>query len=298
MLQVLFSSSAAIPYIAIPHLDLFGGAKIEPFGVIVAIGVVVGIRVLDKYAAWHRASEEHTRGLSWWLLISGFLGAHWFDVLAYQWDKLVEDPIILIKLWSGISSYGGFIGGSIGYWLYVWWKRLPFALWADIAMVGLLPAFTIGRVACTVVHDHPGAPTTSPLGFDYPASFTDNLGFSSAMRLHNLALYELFYLLPLCALILWLAFRKSKRLPAGVVAALAGALYALVRFFLDYLRLPSTDPRYASLTFAQWSSVLAAAVAFYVVIRLWRTGKPAPISDEAAGESAKAEPAKADASAS
>ncbi|HRC58241.1 MAG TPA: prolipoprotein diacylglyceryl transferase, partial [Kofleriaceae bacterium] len=244
------SLATALPYITIPHLDLVGGLKIEPFGVLVAIGVLLGTRLLDKYAAWHRADEEHTRGLTWWLLVSGFVGAHVFDVLAYQWDKLMEDPVLLLKLWSGISSYGGFIGGSLGDLMFVWWKRLPFGLWADIAMVGMLPAFTIGRIGCTIVHDHPGSPTTSALGIDYPAEFTDNLGFSSAMRLHNLALYELLYLLPVCALILWLAFRKGKRLPAGVLAALTGALYAPVRFFLDYLRLDSTDPRYGSLTFA------------------------------------------------
>lgn len=273
-------ASAAIPYVAIPHLNLPMGAKIEPFGVVVAIGVVIGIRVLDKYAAWHRASEDHTRGFSWWLLVSGFLGAHLFDVLAYQWDKMIEDPILLLKLWSGISSYGGFIGGSMGYVLYIWWKRLPFPLWADIGMVGMLPAFTIGRIACTIVHDHPGSPTTSPLGFDYPLSFTDNLGFATAMRLHNLALYELLYLLPINALVLWLAFRKSKRMPAGFLAALVGVLYAPVRFFLDYLRLSSTDPRYASLTFAQWSSIVAAGVALYVAVKVFRGGAPAPTLDD------------------
>lgn len=272
-------SAAALPYIAIPHLELAGPLKIEPFGVIVAIGVVIGIRFLDRYAAWHRASEEHTRGLTWWLLASGFIGAHVFDVLAYQWDKLMEDPILLVKLWSGISSYGGFIGGSLGYLIYVWWKRLPFALWADISMVGLLPAFTIGRIACTVVHDHPGAPTSSSLGFDYPAKFTDNLGFTGPMRLHNLALYELMYLLPLSALAMWLAFRKGKRLPAGFLAALVALLYTPVRFFLDYLRLSSTDPRYWSLTFAQWSSVAAAGLAGYVALRVLRNGKPAPTFD-------------------
>lgn len=269
-----------LPYISVPHLSLVGPLKIEPFGVLVALGVVLGARLLDKYAAWHRASEDDTRGLTWWLIISGFLGAHIFDVVAYQWDKLMEDPMLLFKIWAGISSYGGFIGGAIGYTLYVWWKRLSPALWADIAAVGLLPAFTIGRIGCVIVHDHPGSPTTSALGFDYPLSFTQNLGFNTPMRLHNLALYELAFLLVVNAIILGLAFRKSKRMPAGLLAALLGVLYAPVRFFLDYLRLDSTDPRYFTLTFAQWSSVLALAVALYVTVRVLRDGKPALTTDD------------------
>jgi phosphatidylglycerol---prolipoprotein diacylglyceryl transferase len=269
-----------LPYIAVPHLSLVGPLKIEPFGVLVALGVVLGARLLDKYAAWHRASEDDTRGLTWWLIISGFAGAHLFDVLAYQWDKMIEDPLLLIKVWAGISSYGGFIGGAIGYTLYVWWKRLSPTLWADIAAVGLLPAFSIGRIGCVIVHDHPGSPTTSALGFDYPLSFTQNLGFTTPMRLHNLALYELAYLILVNAVILGLAFRKSKRLPAGLVASLLGVLYAPVRFFLDYLRLDSTDPRYAGLTFAQWSSLVAFAVALYVTMRVLRSGKAALTTDD------------------
>jgi phosphatidylglycerol---prolipoprotein diacylglyceryl transferase len=282
----MLAATAALPYFAVPHLNVGLGLKIEPFGILVALGVLFGTRVLDRYAAWHRADEEHTRGLTWWVLVSVFVGAHVFDVVAYQWDKLVEDPLLLFKIWSGISSYGGLIGGSIGYALYVWWKRLPPRLWADIAMVGMLPAFTIGRIGCTIVHDHPGSPTTSGFGFDYPATFTSNLGYATAMRLHNLALYELIYLLPINALVLWLAFRKSKRLPAGLLATLVGVLYAPVRFFLDYLRPTATDPRYASLTFAQWSSILTFGIAVYVAIRLFQNGQAALTTDDPLPEKA------------
>ncbi len=276
----LLAGAHDLPYFSVPHLNLVGGLKIEPFGVLVALGVVLGSRILDKYAAWHRASEDDTRALTWWLIITGFIGAHLFDVLAYQWDKMIEDPLLLLKVWSGISSYGGFIGGSLGYLVFVWWKRLSFGLWADIGIIGLLPAFSIGRIGCTIVHDHPGSATASSLGFDYPLSFTQNLGFTTPMRLHNLALYELAYLVFVNAIVLWLAFRKTKRMPAGFLAVLVGILYAPVRFFLDYLRLDSTDPRYLSLTFAQWSSVVAFAAALYVALKLMRHGKPAVTTDQ------------------
>jgi phosphatidylglycerol:prolipoprotein diacylglycerol transferase len=272
--------SSVLPYISVPHLTIGGPLKIEPFGVLVALGVVIGARILDKYAAWHRATEDDTRSLTWWLIISGFIGAHLFDVLAYQWEKMIEEPLLLLKVWAGISSYGGFIGGAIGYTLYIWWKRLSPRLWADIAVVGLLPAFTIGRIGCTIVHDHPGRATDFFLAFDYPLSFTQHLGFTAPARLHNLALYELAYLLLVNAVVLGLGFRKGKRMPAGFLAALVGVLYAPVRFFLDYLRLNSTDPRYASLTFAQWASIVAFAVALYVTVQVLRNGKPAPTTDD------------------
>jgi hypothetical protein len=91
----------------------------------------------------------------------------------------------------------------------------------------------------------------------------------------NLGFLELLYLIPVNALILWLAFRSSKRVPAGFLVVLTGVLYAPVRFFMDYLRPPNSDPRHFGFTFAQWASFLAFGAAAYMAMRLIQSGKPA-----------------------
>jgi phosphatidylglycerol:prolipoprotein diacylglycerol transferase len=296
-------AAAGLPYFHIGALDI--GIPIQGFGMIVAVGVLVGATPLRRYAEWHGVSDEHIRGLLTWVIVAGFLGAHEFDVLAYQWEK-VGDAIVVqpagwwflpvglwpsnwplvFRIWDGISSYGGFIGGGLGFALYVWWKRLPARLFADITIIGLLPAFTIGRIACTVVSDHIGAAVDpnawyAGLAMDYPRKL--NLahlaetypGTSEFIRAWNLGLLEFLYLVPVCAIVLYLAFRPSKRPPAGFVTVLTGVLYAPVRFFLDFLRPEDTDPRYLGLTFAQWSSLVAFGLALYVARRVLLTGKPA-----------------------
>jgi phosphatidylglycerol:prolipoprotein diacylglycerol transferase len=270
------SALASIPYIHIPALG-----PIQPFGVLVAIGVLIGAHLLRKYGEWHGIHDDHIRGVTMWVIVSGFLGAHIFDVVAYQWDDLIADPVLLFKIWAGISSYGGFLGGAMGFALYVWWKRLPAFLYADTVMVGLLPAFTIGRIGCSIVGDHMGKASDFFLAQQWPSAINkagDPIGYVTR---HNLGIYELLYLIPVCAIALGLAFRKSKRMPAGFVAVLIGAMYAPVRFFLDYLRPTTTDPRYFSLTFAQWSSILAFSASVYVAIKVLRSGKPAPIGEAA-----------------
>ena len=316
------AASSGLPYFHLGALDI--GLPIQWFGMIVAVGVLIGATPLRRYAEWHGVSDDHIRGLLTWLMVSGFLGAHEFDVIAYQWDRIGESVInqprwgwfpvplwpsnwpLVLRIWDGISSYGGFIGGATGFALYVWWKRLPARLFADITIVGLLPAFSIGRIACTVVSDHIGAAVDpdrwySFLAMDYPrsaASINETLAhlFTAHDQLHpgtkvdhllawNLGLVEFLYLVPVNLLILWLAFRPSKRMPAGFVTALAGVCYAPVRFFLDFLRPEDTDPRYLGLTFAQWSSILAFGAAVYAASRIRKTGAPAetvtPTSREA-----------------
>jgi phosphatidylglycerol:prolipoprotein diacylglycerol transferase len=307
------AATTGLPYFHLGALDI--GIPIQWFGMIVAVGVVIGATLLRRYAEWHGVSDDHIRGLLTWVMVSGFLGAHEFDVVAYQWDRIgdsaVADPAswwplpdgmwpsnwpLALRIWDGISSYGGFIGGALGFALYVWWKRLPVRLFADITIVGLLPAFSIGRIGCTVVSDHIGAAVDSDrwyafLAMDYPrklnlAHLAENYpGTSEFIRAWNLGFIEFLYLVPVNLVILWLAFRPSKRMPAGFVTVLTGVFYAPVRFFLDFLRLEDTDPRYLGLTFAQWSSILAFGVAVYAASRILKAGTPAetvaPTSREA-----------------
>ncbi|MEP6863211.1 MAG: prolipoprotein diacylglyceryl transferase family protein [Deltaproteobacteria bacterium] len=302
---------SSLPYFHLGALDV--GIPIQSFGMIVAAGVLIGAALLRRYAEWHGVSDEHIRGLTGWITVSGFIGAHVFDVLAYQWNDLKESPILFIELWKGISSYGGFIGGAIGFAIYVWWKRLPVRLMADIAIVGLLPAFSIGRIGCTVVSDHIGAAVDraawyAGLAMNYPADGS-LAPITELQRAHpeivankhvlawNLGLIEFLYLVPVNALVLLLAFRKSKqgetagtwlgRTNAGLLIVLTGVLYAPVRFGLDFLRPEETDPRYLGLTFAQWASFLVFGAAAYVAVKVFANGTPAETVTQTSGEAAR-----------
>jgi len=299
------AATFGLPYFHLGSLDV--GVPIQAFGMLVAAGVLIGAALLRRYAEWHGVSDDHIRGLITWILISGFLGAHEFDVIAYQWDRIGDSTMVTpagwwflpegmwpsnwplgLRIWDGISSYGGFIGGALGFALYVWWKRLPVRLFADVTIVGLLPAFSIGRLGCTVVSDHIGAAVDpdrwySFLAMDYPRKVNPAHlaeaypGTSEFIRAWNLGFIEFLYLVPINLVVLWLAFRPNKRMPAGFITALTGVLYAPVRFFLDYLRPEDTDPRYGTLTFAQWSSILAFAIAIYAARRILKTGEPAEV---------------------
>jgi phosphatidylglycerol:prolipoprotein diacylglycerol transferase len=299
MYAVALLAGARMPYYHLGSIELpfsIGPLhEIQWFGIIVAAGVLIGASLLRRYAEWHGVPDEHIRGLTGWITVAGFIGAHVFDVVAYQWSDLMEEPLLFFKVWSGISSYGGFLGGAMGFAFYVWWKRLPPRLMADIALVGLLPAFSLGRIGCTVVSDHIGAAVDpekwyAALAMDYPrhlnlAHLADTYpGVSEYIRAWNLGLIEFLYLVPVNLVFLYLAFRASKRINAGFLTVMAGVLYAPVRFFLDFLRPEETDPRHLGLTFAQWSSFLAFGAAIYFATKVFKNGKPAETITRTSGE--------------
>ena len=295
-LVALFATSnhtSGLPFIELGAKDLFG-LPIQPFGIIVATGVLIGAEVMRRYALRHGVDEDDLRSLTGWVVVTGFLGAHVFDVLAYERDKLDKDPLLILKVWDGISSYGGFLGGAMGISFYIWWKRLTAGLWMDATGVGLLLGFSIGRIGCTLVHDHIGRATDSAFGVDYPRTelaarevlqeiIAGGGHGTEVIRCHNMAMYELAFLIPVNALVLWMAFQKKRRWPAGLIAVVITGLYAPVRFVLEFWRLNQSDQRYVGLTFAQWCSIAAFGAAAYAAMTLMKHGKAHPLEAELGG---------------
>lgn len=268
--------ASGIPYFTLPTLDLPGPIDIQPFGLLVASGVILGVWLMHRWAASHDLDQDHIRGLVNWILASGFIGAHVFDVLAYQSHRLAEDPLLLIKIWQGISSYGGFIGGVTGFFIYVLRHQLPIGRYADAGMAGFIPAFTIGRMGCTVVHDHIGAYTDDFfLATNYTQEVILKHGYGSPPGTlqpglhHNLGFYELLYMLVLCVVVYGLARWRGR--PAGLLPVVVAISYAPVRFLLEFLRVnPEADPRYVGLTFAQWMSIVMLGVGVYAAVRIFK----------------------------
>lgn len=276
------SASAGLAGVPFSHL---GTLHSGVFGVIVVIGVLVGFGMLRSHGRRCGVDDDDLHALAFWVTVSGFVGAHVFDVLAYQPAELVRRPLLLLELWNGLSSFGGFLGGAIGFTLFVRSRRLPIRVMADITMVGLLPAFTIGRIACTIVSDHIGgvvdpASWYAPLAMEYPREL--NLGHlaerypgsGETILAWNLGFLELVCLLPINVLILTLALRHGKAVRAGLLAALATFLYAPLRLALDFLRPEEMDPRYLLLTFAQWGSLLVGIFSLSLLIDILIDGKP------------------------
>lgn len=280
--------AAALPYYETGPLLTVGALKIEPFGVLVAIGVIIGSELMRrKYGPKLGLDDDDVRLLTGWVMVSGFIGAHVLDVLMYEPHKLEQDGLLaLLKLWDGISSFGGFVGGFIGFAIFLWWKRLDARIMADTTLIGLLPAFTIGRIGCTIVHDHIGRATESNWGFDYPWSalvargLENEFARAEIVRAHNLGFYEFLWLAPMNLLIMYLAFFSKRRLAAGMLPVITVMWYAPFRFVLEYWRLNTSDPRHLGFTFAQWGALLAFVGCGALLARLLTNGTPAPLAVE------------------
>ena len=300
-----------VPYFEQPSVSI-GPVTIHAFGVIVAAAVYAGLAVGAR--RFTRLGLDRALGerLAWWAVIGGFLGAHLFSALLYFPHEVAENPLVLLKLWEDISSFGGIMGGMLGIWLFFRFRArdidAPARLaYLDVAAFVFPIALMIGRIACTFAHDHPGTITTFPLAVSLESAEAREYithVYTGAGRLaelsapaalarlgfHDLGWYEFLYLAAIVVPAVLLLDRQPRR-PGFFLAAFI-LLYMPVRFLFDFLRV--SDMRYAGLTPAQWGALAALAAMPVIVARVRHDVRLPPSRRDGTPNGSVAEPPAAD----
>lgn len=264
-----------------------GQLGIQPFGILVALGVILGARMSEKRAQRIGLKKEIVSDAILYIVGIGFLLGHPFDMIFYEPEKVAEDPIQLLFFWTSLSSFGGFFGAVVGGFIWRWHRGYPLTPALDQVAYGLPLGWLFGRTGCFIVHDHPGRVTDFFLAVD---NWTYN-GVTGPR--HDLGLYEVFWSLLVIPLFMWL---DKKPRPHGFFIAWIALLYAPVRFGLDFLR--EADATYGGLTPGHYSAFVTLALGLFMLWRVYNRpvtvprGMLADAGDDAAKAAEPPKPAK------
>ncbi len=103
------------------------------------------------------------------VILGGRIGYILFYQLPYQWDRTMEDPVSLLRIWEGgMSFHGGLIGVCLAVWLVARQRNVPLLKIGDIA--GVVSGFGIFfvRVANFLNAELYGRHTDSSWGMTFP----------------------------------------------------------------------------------------------------------------------------------
>ena len=274
--------SPLIPYLELSEIPIltprvFGSfpetaVTLKPFGLLVALGAYTGTVAALRQARRLGASDRAVLSFTGWVAVSSFVFAHVLDAILYYPDEVVADPLLLVRLWEGLSSFGGFAGAFVGAFAWRHHYKAELLPYADIVASAFPVSWTFGRMGCSVAHDHPGVLSDFFLAVKYPEGGRHDLGF-----------YELLITVPLAAL--FLVLRRKPR-PWGFYGGILCTYYAPLRFMLDFLRerpeavapgiFATGDARYLGLTPAQWACLPLLVVGITLLVRMRREGQALP----------------------
>ncbi|MGH9111192.1 MAG: prolipoprotein diacylglyceryl transferase [Acidimicrobiales bacterium] len=263
---------AAIPYTTFPTIDL-GPLSLRSFGLMVAIGVLVGAWIAAAYAERYGISRDETYRVATYMVLAGIIGAR-LTWAATHTDQ-IENPIDVIAIWEGgIQFSGGFIAALIvGLPFFKRWTKLQRWRVLDGYALGLSIGLALGRVGCYSVGEHFGRRSDFFLasrfdGDEVREPLLGDIPLTQGMTFHNTSLYELVYLAVLFAALgaLVLAtWRRGRDVVPGTIVGIFLLYYGVTRWLSDSLRV--NDERVAGMTGAQWMCLALVPAGIWI---LWK----------------------------
>lgn len=207
-----------------PTLFRIGDFEVTSFGVLVAIGALIGLWLFNRELARSRlpadASDAAVAGV-----IGGLAGAKILWTIEFMGEQPVAD---LLFSRGGLSWFGGLLGGvGTGLWM-LRRKRVPIVPALAAATPALAVGHAIGRVGCFMVGDDYGRPSDLPWAVAFPEGLPPTF-----VPVHPTQLYEALALAGIAWVLLrWRRHGVADRVVLGRYFVLAGS----VRFLIEFLR--------------------------------------------------------------
>ena len=246
-----------------PEFIRLGPLDIHTYGVLLAIGCVVGLAVAARRARREGIDPERIADLGAWLIVSGMLGGKLFHILFF-WDDFIAGWRAegLRSLREGFVFYGGFIVGSLAVVVYAHRKRLPLAKLADILAPSVALGHAFGRLGCFFNGCCFGRACTLPWAVKFPPPHV-----MSGIPVHPTQLYEVFGNLAIFAGLS--AFYRQKRFD-GQIWWWYVLSYGVLRFTVEFFRGDYATYYFGGLTIGHliaMTMIVVAATALVLIPR-------------------------------
>lgn len=231
----------SITWTASPNLFSFGSITVRWYGLMFAIGFLVGYDIVYRIFRHEGAKESWVGSLFIYVVVATIVGARLGHVFFYDWSYYSQHLADIPKIWEGgLASHGGTLGIMLAIWLYSRFVTHKSMLWTFdrlVVPVGLVAALI--RIGNLMNHEIYGGETSLPWGF----RFIDNIGqwmqgaepvFTAPS--HPTQIYEAaFYLLTfvMCMVMYW-RYRAQER--EGLIFGVFMLGIFVPRFFIEYIK--------------------------------------------------------------
>ncbi len=225
-----------------PRLLEIGSFSLPTYGLLIAVGFLVGISLSARLAKRTAMDPERITNLGIILLLSAIVGAKLF-LIADSWSYYAADWGRLFTL-SALRSGGVFYGGlvtalGVAYW-YTRRHGMPWFATADLMVPGLAFGHAVGRMGCFAAGCCWGREThvAWAVTFSNPVAH-DFTGVPLNVSVHPTQLYEAFGTALIGAFLLWRFLRPHA--PGAILGAYL-ALYSSFRFVVEPFRADGARP--------------------------------------------------------
>lgn len=203
------------------------GIPIRWYGLLIAIGVLVGTLIALKLAKRKGVDEDTLIDLLLFAIPGAIIGARAYYVI-FSWDLYKDNPIEALNIrGGGLAIHGVIIGGVIVAVIFAKIRKVSFWKLGDIVAPSLILGQAIGRWGNFANQEAHGGPTNLPWGI-----------MVDGVKVHPTFLYESIWNLSVFIFLLWYSYNEKSKVD-GEVFLLYLILYSVARLFIEGLRTDS-----------------------------------------------------------
>jgi phosphatidylglycerol:prolipoprotein diacylglycerol transferase len=227
-----------------PILASFAGITVNWYGFFIVVGVILAILIAIKLGTYYKIDKDTIFDLSFWLLISGIIGARLYHILL-KFPYYIENPAQMIKIWQGgLAIHGALIAGLLVLFVFTQKKKINFWKMGAVLAPGVALAQAVGRWGNYFNQELFGKPTDLPWGIPIETMHRP-IEYISYSYFHPAFLYEslgnLIIFLILISIHIYLIKKdKIKNLYFFITIMLYLILYSILRFFTEFIRIDET----------------------------------------------------------
>ena len=222
-----------------PQLFHLGSYAVPTYGVLVALGVLVGLWISVRNSARQGINRENAWDLGIAVVLAGILGSKiLYVILDWRTGNAFGSNLREIFSLSTLQAGGVFSGGLIaGFATAAWYLRkhhMPALATADGFAPGLALGHAIGRLGCFAAGCCYGKQTHHFWGVTFTSGVArDNAGTPLNIPLEPTQLIESAAELGIFILLSWMFSRKKFD---GQILGAYFFLYGIARFLIEFLR--------------------------------------------------------------
>lgn len=240
--------TSAIVWNADPVLFTLGPLTIRWYGLMFAIGFLIGYEIVSRMFRHEGAPERWLPILLIWVVGATIIGARLGHIFFYEWDYYSAHPADIVKIWEGgLASHGGTIGIIIAVILFSIFTTKRSPLWTfdrlviPIALVGGL--IRLGNLMNSEIFGHA---TSLPWGFMFVRSGEWHRLYEG-MACHPTQIYEALAYFALFALLMWMYWKKNAEERPGLIFGVFFIVLFTARFLIEFVKNPQ-EPWEAEMT--------------------------------------------------
>ncbi|HEX6805995.1 MAG TPA: prolipoprotein diacylglyceryl transferase [Terriglobales bacterium] len=222
-----------------PRLFQIGTFGVPTYGVLVAIGVLVGLWISVRNSEKQGLKPENAWDLGIAVVLAGILGAKiLYVILDWHSGHVYGENLRQIFTLETLQAGGVFSGGLVAAFAVAAWflrkHKMPALRTCDAFAPGLAMGHAIGRIGCFAAGCCYGKPTNHFWGVTFTNPLAKEIvGTPLGHALEPTQLFESAVELTIFFILTWLL--KRKKFDGQIFGAYL-ALYGFARFFLEFIR--------------------------------------------------------------